>query len=118
MSAHCPLRNIQYKDTAEQGEHHRQYGLIAEEVAKVYPDLVQYDNVGKPFTVYYHLLTPMLLNEAQKAHKQVEEQKAEIAALKATHNADHTEIAGLKAELTALKQAQAEMREMIKSQRR
>ncbi len=102
---------FQYKDSAEQGEHHRQYGLIAEEVAKVYPDLVQYDKQGKPFTVYYHLLTPMLLNEAQKAHKQVESDHAEIAELKAKLVHQDTELA-------AMKKAQAEMREMIAAQRR
>src|SRR5208282_5780296 len=61
---------FRYKDSAEKGKHVLQYGLIAEEVAKVYPDLVQYDKAGKPFTIYYHLLTPMLLNELQKEHRQ------------------------------------------------
>ena len=101
---------FRYKDTAETGPHARQYGLIAEEVAKVYPDLVQYDKAGKPFTIYYHLLTPMLLNELQKAHRQGQAQKSEITTLKAAHAA---EIASLKtalqkqgAELAALKQSQ------------
>jgi len=67
---------FRYREAAEDGTHPLQYGLIAEEVAKVYPDLVQYDKQGKPFTIYYHLLTPMMLNELQKAHQ-------EIAALKA-----------------------------------
>ena len=61
---------FRYKEAAENGAHPVQYGLIAEEVAKVYPELVQYDKAGKPFTIYYHLLTPMLLNELQKAHRQ------------------------------------------------
>jgi hypothetical protein len=76
-----------------------QYGLIAEEVAKVYPDLVQYDKAGKPFTVYYHLLTPMLLNELQKEYRQNQAQKEEMAALKTT-------LQKQSAELTALKQSQ------------
>jgi len=49
---------FRYKNTAEDGTHPLQYGLIAEAVARVYPELVQYDQAGKPFTVYYHLLTP------------------------------------------------------------
>ncbi len=63
-----------------------QYGLIAEEVAKVAPDLVQYDKQGKPFTVRYHLLTPMLINELQKeraARKALEAKVSEVATLKA-----------------------------------
>lgn len=44
----------------------RQYGLIAEEVEKVYPELVIHDADGKVETVAYHMLPAMLLNEVQK----------------------------------------------------
>jgi Chaperone of endosialidase len=44
----------------------RQYGLIAEEVAKVYPELVIRDAKGQILTVHYDELAPMLLNELQK----------------------------------------------------
>lgn len=94
---------FRYKDDAETGPHSLQYGLIAEEVAKVYPDLVQYDKDGKPFTIYYHLLTPMLLNELQKAHHRFETQETEIKSLKASQK---TEIDALKSELASLKQSQ------------
>src|SRR5262249_15591370 len=53
----------------------RQYGLIAEEVAKVYPELVTKGADGKVESVQYHELIPMLLNEVQH-------QQQEIAALK------------------------------------
>jgi hypothetical protein len=46
-----------------------QFGLIAEEVAEVYPDLVIEDRDGRPQTVRYHLLIPMLLNELQKQYR-------------------------------------------------
>ena len=46
-----------------------QYGLIAEEVADVYPDLVVYDRDGRPETVRYHLVNALLLNEVQKQHR-------------------------------------------------
>jgi len=63
-----------------------QYGLIAEEVAEVYPDLVQHDpKTGQPQTVYYHLVNAMLLNEVQKQQKRInalEEQVREVSALK------------------------------------
>src|SRR4029079_19568961 len=45
-----------------------EYGLIAEEVAEVFPDLVVYDEEGLPFTVKYHLLSAMLLNEMKKSN--------------------------------------------------
>jgi hypothetical protein len=54
----------------------RQYGLIAEEVAKVYPELVIRNETGRIDGVRYDELAPMLLNELQK-------QAAEIRALKA-----------------------------------
>ena len=67
-----------------------QYGLIAEEVADVYPDLVAYDRDGRPETVRYHLVNALLLNEVQKQHrtaeaqeKTIEQQNAEIEGLKA-----------------------------------
>jgi len=69
-----------YKAAYDDGSRLLQYGLIAEEVAKVYPTLVQYDAQGKPFTVRYQALNTMLLNELQKQHAQVEEQKAQLAA--------------------------------------
>jgi len=77
-----------------------QYGLIAEEVAKVYPELVQYDAEGKPFTVYYHLLTPLLLSEVQKEHQKVIAQEEQVASLNQQLNAQHAEM------LAMLKQQQ------------
>ena len=47
----------------------RQYGLIAEEVAKVYPELVIRDDAGKIQGVHYEELAPMLLNEVQKLQR-------------------------------------------------
>ena len=60
----------------------REYGLIAEEVAKIYPDLVVNDEDGEPYTVRYHILSAMLLNELQKLHLKVNCLKKEVAYLK------------------------------------
>jgi trimeric autotransporter adhesin len=67
-----------------------QYGLIAEEVAKVYPELVIRDDSGKIQGVRYEELAPMLLNEVQKQqqinaaeHQHARTQDAEIGQLKA-----------------------------------
>jgi cytochrome c-type biogenesis protein CcmE len=62
-----------------------QYGLIAEEVAKVYPELVIRDQNGRIDGVRYEELAPMLLNEVQKITAQIEKnavQAAEIRELK------------------------------------
>jgi hypothetical protein len=55
-----------------------QYGLIAEQVAEVNPNLVIYDADGKPYTVRYDAVNAMLLNEFLKAHRTVQEQGATI----------------------------------------
>jgi hypothetical protein len=62
----------------------RQFGLIAEEVAKVNPDLVVNDRDGKPYTVRYDAVNAMLLNEFLKARKKAEELEATVARLEAT----------------------------------
>src|SRR4029079_7081621 len=56
-----------------------QFGLIAEEVAKVNPDLVVRDDNGEIYTVRYEAVNAMLLNEFLKEHRKVEEQGAIIA---------------------------------------
>jgi hypothetical protein len=53
----------------------RQYGLVAEEVAQVAPQLVLFDKDGAPQTVRYHFVNAMLLNEVQKQRQLVEEQQ-------------------------------------------
>ena len=59
-----------------------QFGLIAEEVAKVNPDLVVRDDSGEIYTVRYDAVNAMLLNEFLKEHRRVEEQGATIAQQK------------------------------------
>jgi len=59
-----------------------QFGLIAEEVAEVNPDLVVRDKEGKPYTVRYDAVNAMLLNEFLKEHKEVRQQRVTIAELK------------------------------------
>jgi len=56
----------------------RQFGLVAEEVEKVNPNLVMRDKEGKPFTVRYDAVNAMLLNEFLKAHRKIEKHGATI----------------------------------------
>jgi hypothetical protein len=68
-----------YKDDATNTP---QFGLIAEDVAEVNPDLVMCDENGEIYTVRYEAVNAMLLNEFLKEHATVQELKKEIAALK------------------------------------
>src|SRR5437870_819250 len=61
-----------------------QFGLVAEEVEKVNPDLVARDDDGKPYSVRYDAVNAMLLNEFLKEHRKMEEQEAMITKLKST----------------------------------
>jgi hypothetical protein len=88
----------------------QEYGLVAEEVAKVSPDLVIRDKNGQPYTVRYEAVNAMLLNEFKKQHEEVESQKKVIADLKteiATLTAEQKDIEALKAQFTELQKAVA-----------
>jgi endosialidase-like protein len=56
----------------------RQYGLIAEEVDKIYPELVIRDGAGKIQGVRYEELAPMLLNEVQQQRREVDQLKQQL----------------------------------------
>jgi trimeric autotransporter adhesin len=71
---------FRYKEDAQD---ERQYGLIAEEVAKVYPELVTRGVNGDVEAVRYHEVIPMLLNEVQHQQRQLATQAQELATLKA-----------------------------------
>ena len=59
-----------------------QFGLVAEQVAKVNPDLVARDEQGKPYTVRYEAVNAMLLNEFLKEHRKVEALEETVTQLK------------------------------------
>jgi hypothetical protein len=95
---------FRYKQGQGDGSHPLQYGLIAEEVAQVYPELVQYAPTGEVNTVLYHLLPAMLLNELQKQHTQIETQERQIQAQQEKLQAQAAQLTELR---TALKQLMA-----------
>jgi len=108
---------FRYKKADEDGSKPVQFGLIAEEVAKAFPELVIYDEEGKSETVSYHLLATLLLNEFQKEHslnqKQVEQLAAQATQL-AKVNELKLQLAAVKDLLAAL---QSQTREMQVAQR-
>ena len=100
-----------------------QFGLVAEQVEKVNPDLVARDEQGKPYTVRYEAVNAMLLNEFLKEHRKVEalqasfaqqqkesrstaaQQQNEIKALAATVKEQAAQIQKVSAQLEANKPA-------------
>ena len=67
---------FRYKKPFADGEKPIQYGLIAEEVAEIFPDLVAYGQDKRPETVKYQTLSSLLLNEVQKLHTKIQDQAA------------------------------------------
>jgi polyhydroxyalkanoate synthesis regulator phasin len=78
-----------YKEADESGANPIEYGLIAEEVAKVYPDLVAFGADGKIETVQYQKLTPMLLNEVKWLNKMLENEKQQSKGLEKELKDEH-----------------------------
>jgi len=85
-----------------------QFGLVAEDVAKVAPDLVVRDEQGRIYTVRYDAINAMLLNEFLKEHRRDEAQQAEIASL-------HSELNANDVRITALEQDVAELKALVPS---
>jgi len=94
---------FRYKEeqTLPSGEVPVEYGLIAEEVAEIFPDLVVYDEEGKPFTVKYHLLSSMLLNELKRMHQQLEAERATHERLETERAMHERELSDLRKDLAA-----------------
>src|SRR6266480_4720423 len=79
-----------------------QFGLIAEEVAEVNPDLVVRDENGDIYTVRYDAVNAMLLNEFFKEHRKVQEQDATIVQVKSTAAKQEARIARQQKQIEAL----------------
>jgi hypothetical protein len=83
-----------------------QYGLIAEEVAEVDPQLVVRGRDGEIMAVHYEQISNMLLNEFLKEHKKVEEQQASISQLKSEMQ---TMVAQLKEQAAQIQKVSAQL---------
>ena len=90
-----------------------QFGLVAEQVEKVNPDLVVRDDAGKPYSVRYEAVNAMLLNEFLKEHRRVETQSSEIAELKGTLAKQQSADAEQQKEIKALRDALKEQAAQI-----
>lgn len=92
-----------------------QFGLVAEDVEKVSPELVAHDAEGKPYSVRYEAVNAMLLNEFLKAHRQLEEQAQKNEKQEATIAALEEQVRNLAA---AVKERAAQMQEVDRRQLR
>jgi hypothetical protein len=90
----------------------QQYGLIAEEVDKVYPELVIRDDTGKIQGVHYEELAPMLLSEVQVLQQKVRAEAAETAAQVRMIAAQAQKIDGQAAEIRQLRQQFAQLKDL------
>ena len=79
-----------------------QFGLVAEEVAEVNPDLVTHDAMGELSTVRYEAVNAMLLNEFLKEHHRVKDLETTIARLKSTDAKQEATIANQQEQIEAL----------------
>ena len=75
-----PVR-FRYRPELVAGAEGVEFGLLAEEVAEVLPELVRLDEEGRPFSVRYQLLTPLLLSELQRQERTIRELRARLARL-------------------------------------
>ena len=78
-----------------------QFGLVAEDVAEVDPDLVVRDDTGKIYTVRYEAVNAMLLNEFLKEHCRVEKLEGTVAELSAALKEQASQIQKVSAQLQA-----------------
>jgi uncharacterized coiled-coil protein SlyX len=79
-----------------------QFGLIAEQVDKIDPDLVVRDGQGKPYSVRYEAVNAMLLNEFLKEHRKVEEEASKNREQEATIRELKSAVAEQQKEIRAL----------------
>src|SRR5438105_3863458 len=91
-----------------------QFGLVAEEVAKVNPDLVTHDAKGDIYTVRYEAVNAMLLNEFLKEHRKVEQQTRQIHEQTCKVEEQETSIRQLKSTVSMQEARIAQQQEEMK----
>ena len=102
-----------YKQATADGSKPLEYGLIAEEVAKVYPELVVRGKDGQIETVQYHKLTPMLLNEVQRLSKAWQAEKDQNLAQESTLKDAQAKVSALESRMLTQTQAMIEMKQQM-----
>jgi len=101
-----------YKSDHDPRGRHLQYGLVAEEVAKVAPSLVAHNKDGSVETVYYRFLAPMLVDEYQKQQHTIKEQAAELDQQASLIHRQAKQIAALKAQSAHIAELDATVKQI------
>jgi hypothetical protein len=96
---------FRYRQADEDGSNPEHYGLIAEEVAKIMPELVIYNDKGQPETVAYQTLAPLLVNELQREHSQLQQEHSELVSMRT----QRAEVEALRAEVGELRRLTADL---------
>lgn len=94
---------FRYRQAEEDGSRPMQYGLIAEEVAAVMPELAVYNEDGSPESVAYQVLPSLLLNQYQKQAKELAIGKSELASTKAELSEAKIKLEAIESEMAAMK---------------
>lgn len=102
-----------YKPQYDDGSHQLQYGLIAEEVGNIYPEMVAYDGDGQPHSVKYEMLAPMLLNELQKQHMVVAAQQDVIKTQQQQVNVQRQQMQAQQEQIDQLQQRLSRLESLI-----
>lgn len=97
--------SFRYKNTDQQGTKPVQFGLIAEDVAQAFPELVVANEDGQPETVAYHVLPALLLNELQKAHRDLQQAQALIQKPSRQLNSLQTELILVRSEVAQIRRS-------------
>ncbi len=105
-----------YKPEYENGPRAAQYGMIAEKVEKVFPQLVAYDRDGNPYSVRYQYLAPMLLNELQKQYHRVEQQATVITAQQEEIQTQHKQLSAQQQQIDSLHEQLTRLESLIGTQ--
>jgi len=101
-----PLKPVTFRYKHEiDSKGNPQFGLVAEDVEKVNPNLVARDAKGEVYTVRYEAVNAMLLNEFLKEHRKVQEQEATITEVKSNAAKQEATIALQQHEIQASAQA-------------
>jgi hypothetical protein len=104
---------FRYKQAYQDGSKPLQFGLIAEEVAEVFPELAVYGEDGQPETVSYHLLATLLLNELQKEHRVTGTLHEQISVLRVQNEALVQRVDAQTAELSSLRKEVALLAKLV-----
>jgi hypothetical protein len=97
---------FRYRPEVAPGERPLEYGLIAEEVAEVFPELVVYDEEGTPLTVRYHHLSVLLLDQLQRERHRTEAYRRELEEQRRGLEAQGRALQELAGRLSALEEVE------------